>query len=363
MSGKIGGAIGAEAQSYSFFPVTISYFRLYLKALSLLSIFRTNQLLASILYVPYLVLLRLPVYFFPDRQPIEIQGHDLFPEILDQLNLHWWARELFTFTGLIAIATYISITVAVQRVDREITLFPGLLFLLLSSLIPECLGFTFLIPAGFLVWAGIDQLSGTYRKFEPIYRLFNAGLWIGCASLFSPSFLLYLPVGLIGLSSLRSINLKEYYLIGTGFLTPFVLATSICFYLGRLPAFLEHYQSGFRILNWQNATSLFGLWALLPFAFFLIVVLTYRSYYLSKKSMAVRKVIEIVYLLLLFTGVVALFSADLNLDMLIVFSMPLSFFLCMNLSRWSPGIAEGAHVLLLALHAFFQYGPAFLSIG
>ncbi len=328
----------------------------------MLSLFRTNQILACVLYLPYLILLRLPVYLFPDRQRQVFQNESLFPELFDSLLQYPLLAECIQIAFLLAIAVFITLTATLQRVDREISLFPGLLFLLISSLLPDLLPFSPLLPAVLLIWFATDQLIHTYRQYEPVYQLYNTGFAIGAAILFYPSFSIFLLMVFLGVNSLRSFNPKEYLLILIGFITPLFLVGVAFFWYDRFQDLWGFLQAGHSFLDWKERDD-FRMVELLPYGIFLFIVLLSRPSYRSKKSMPSRKSIDVIYLILSGTGLVALFTHQLDLDLLVMLSAPLGLLLTMNLTRFSIPASELIHFLLLLLYAYYQYGWMILPFG
>lgn len=328
----------------------------------MLSLFRTNQILACVLYLPYLILLRLPVYLFPDQQRHVFSDNTLFPGLLEPLLQYPLLTECLQIVFLLAIAVFITLTATLQRVDREISLFPGLLFLLISSLLPDLLGFSVILPAVLLVWYAMDQLIHTYRKYDPVYQLFNTGFAIGAAMLLYPSFSLFLLAALMGINSLRSFNPKEYLLILIGFITPLFLTGVAFFWYDRLQDLWDFLLLGFSFLDWEKEDDRW-LEKLLPYGIFLFIVLLSRPAYRSKKSMPSRKSIDVVYLILLGTGLVALFTHLLEPDLLIMLSAPLGFLLTLNLTRFSVAVSELIHFFLLLIYTYYHYGWLVLPIG
>jgi len=103
-----------------------------------------------------------------------------------------------------------------NRITKESSLFPGLLFVLLQTLIPD---FNYLSPAmmanTFLVMA-LWNISTSYKKTGKSGEIFNTGIFIGIAMLFDISYFVFLVCGFVGFLIVRSFRFIEriQYLIG-----------------------------------------------------------------------------------------------------------------------------------------------------
>lgn len=328
----------------------------------MLSLFRTNQLLACVLYIPYLVLLRLPRYIYPELQPTAFRNTFLFPEWMGYLDSNTWITEGLSFVLILSIAVMLTLSTALQRLDKEITLFPGLIYIWLSCLLPDLLHFSFLLPAVLVLWFGFDQLIRSSRGYKPIYAIFNAGFAIGVSTIFEPTVSVFLIIGLIGLNILRSFDPQELLLFLVGFICPIFLLGAILFWYDNLTMLLDYYGDAFSFLDMSVSSSLYGLLALLPYGLFLILALFSRSFYISKKLIQIRSTIRFLFWVLLGTGLVTIFR-PLQLDALFLFAAPLSIMLCMNLSRLSLRMGEFIHFIALIVYAYFQYSPLIFQAG
>ncbi len=320
----------------------------------MLSLFRTNQFLASILFLPYLLLLRLSVFFFPQPE-VSIEGSGLaFRWILGLTGTSGWLLQGVTLLLLFITATWLTAFVLSSRVGREVTLFPGVFFLLICSLFPENLALSPLHFANLFLLASLSQLQQTYKRLPAAGYLFNAGFWIGIASLFVPAYAVFLLFAYPGLNLLRAFKLREWIMVFLGFLTPYWLVFAVLFWVDQPDLLSRHFQQGFALLDPTGHAVPPWIPKLLIIASLLIVVLFSYGQYLFKTSIRVQKAIQLLFWLLFAAGLAALVQARLGISHVQLLALPLGSLLALNFIRLTASWAELLHLLFLLAVAFFQ---------
>lgn len=320
----------------------------------MLTIFRTNQPLANILLLFYLVLVRAstfihPVNFMPESQGVLTQWMyaELAPTSL--------SGQIAAFVLVFIQAVFINITIARYRVSSEISLLPGLFYCLLTSMMPEfmvlspvLLANTFLILAVFYLW-------DVYKNNIATSMIFDAGFWIGVACLFHFPFVLFLLWAIVGLGILRGIRLKELLMVLIGIFVPFFLFAVYLFWTDRLPLFLLHFSENFGFLNFvkiNNQTSYIKIGVI---GLLVLITLLGSGQFFVRRNIAAQKYISMVYWMLMIGGLTIFIQKGIDLNHLLIVSVPLSILLSMLFQRIGPATAEVLHMLLLIVAMLFQY--------
>ena len=183
----------------------------------MLSLFRTNQIAFNLLLIVYILLVRGSALFV---------GH---PEedFTGQGVLSDWLNESWGTTGVLAVSIgivivflqslLINIIVAKFRMATSVSLFPGLFYALLASMIPEFLALSPALMANTFFILALWELLETYRKNNVAGHIVNVGFWIGIASLFYFSEVVFLLLAFIGLNVLRAFKFKEVMMLWIGF--------------------------------------------------------------------------------------------------------------------------------------------------
>ncbi len=321
----------------------------------MLSLFRTNQFLASVLFLPYLLLLRVSTWFFPLPGSVHDAGSGLaFRWLLDLTGRSGWLPLLVSGLLLFATAAWLTAFVIQSRLSREVTLFPGVFLILFCSLFPECLMLSPLHVSNLLLLAALSQLSATYKRYAIAGRLFNVGFWIAAASLFVPVYAFFLFFAFAGLSVLRAYAFREQLMLLVGFFAPYWLLFAALFWLDQAHLLLQHFQSGYSFLDLSGLVLQPWIPKLLLVGLLLLIVLFSLRQYVSKTSIKVQKTIYLFFWLLFTAGLAVPFQSQLGLAHVQLIAIPAGALLALNFNQLSTSWSELLHLLLLLCAAYFQ---------
>lgn len=323
----------------------------------MLFFFRTNQFVANIFLIIYAVLLRFSGFFLP------LQGGESGAGALGQ-----WALSLVgsstTTSVIVAIllvtlqGTMINLIVARYRMGKELSLLPGLCYILLASLAPEFITLSPVLIANTFFILALYQLFNTYKKSKSAAEIFNTGFWIAMASLFYFSYLYFIILALIGLAELRAFRFRETMMLVIGMIVPYILAGTIYFWNDQLAYFISRQFSestGFlelpQIQTWDQYVKL-GVFGLT-----LLIALFSYSRYAFKRKIQVQKFIKILYWSLFFAGVASVFQANSDMTHLLIMVPALGVFLSEELLNLKSSVAEVVHLLFVIGILIFHFHP------
>lgn len=326
---------------------------------TVLRLFRTNQFLTGILFLPYLALFYSAVFLVkwpaPPVQPGYFGG-----------MLYEWALTLppLAYSGISVLlvvlqAMTVSFLVRDNRLDTEFNLLPGLVFCLLSGMIPEFLGALPVMAGSFFVLLALWDLIRVYRQPVVTGLIFNAGFWIAVASLFYFSYAVFLFWALAGFSYLRFFNLRDLLALLMGFIVPYLLLGTVLFWLDELPVFLQtQFTENISLLNFQQVASTGMTYAKLAlFGVLVVLALLSTGFYLFKKNMQTQKKIGLLFIMLLFSGLAILFQRQTGLVNLYLTVIPLSIFFSLNFTGMPRQWGEVIHLLGIMLALVFLFQP------
>ncbi|MEM9918027.1 MAG: hypothetical protein AAF990_08025 [Bacteroidota bacterium] len=313
----------------------------------MLSLFRTNQIVANFLLLFYAVFLRFSVFWVaPSFEPT-------FNGVLGEYTIRSIGTlGVFPFIlGVILLslqALLINITISRYRTAGELSLFPGLFYILLASSFPE---FLFLSPAlianTFYILALMEMMH-TYKNNAAAGRIVNAGFWIAIGSLFYFSHIVFLILAFSALGILRAFRLKEAIMVIIGFAVPYVIANVYFFWTDQWSMFWQQqFVNTWSFLDVSRLSiqgdQLFRLIFLVLIT--LVALLSFRRYTVKKK-IQVQKNINIIYWALFWGALTFLFQADIQYDHFLILLPPLGILLSINFLQMKPPTAESLHLLL-----------------
>lgn len=297
----------------------------------LISIFKENMFFNSLLLLPYAILMRLYSLIYPSKISISEEGGVLYKFILNIFPDNHLVLNIFSIFILFLEAVMINRLVIKNRFSREMTLLPGMFFIMLSSLSPEMHDFTPFLFGNFFIILSFAELFKTYKKYKTEKLLFNSGFYMSIAVLFYFNFiLLFIPL-ILSIFSIRSFKFKELFQFLSG------IFLVIYFYAFGLFWFDKKFEMP--SLKFYNLTNYFSgnidKFVIMAITIFLValIILTYRKF-IIKKSIQSQKKINIIFWLLLFIIITTgFYNPDFLLQYHVITAFPLSIFTAMIFLR------------------------------
>ena len=329
----------------------------------MLNIFRTNQLIFNFFLLLYAGVLHLSAIAWPDLA-WEVPTHGLLAGWVYQwIGSTGRLAEIISVLLVFSQAILLNVFFVNNRITRDYTLFPGLFYILIASALPEFLHLSPLLMANTFYILAYKELCATYRRSIAAAQIFNSGLWIGLASLFYFSFILFLIWGFIGLNIMRAFRIRERFMLFMGLLVPYILIATYYFYTGQWGEWVQlQFTNNYAWLDFSKAVSnLFVLKGSLLGLLLLILIMSYGNFY-SRRTIDVIKKFNLMYWALLFGGCSLLFQAGLTIEHLAILTVPMGMLLSVIFVQLSSNWAEFWHLLLIAAVLFFQYYSFFLPL-
>lgn len=314
----------------------------------MLQLFRTNQILASILGFSFVFIWHSSVYFnVPEWEPsqsgILMQGINLY------IGYSSIAARLIVVL-LLAIQYGLAINIINNyRLADNVTVFPGVFLILFSCFSPY---FLFLSPFHFVNTFFIiilHILFPTYNQPKVADSLFNSGLLAGISFLFFPPTFYVIPLIFIGLSILRAYSFKERMSVILGFIVPSFWVGFYYFWQDKFDIFYKYQFSNFfgypqfSIQNLSYVTILmYSTFIIL--SFFLILSYDKIGY---KRIIQSRKRINLIYWSLGIIMLVLFFLPQQGTEVYLLLSLPLSLLTSLGFITMKPKLAEIFHFILI----------------
>lgn len=175
------------------------------------------------------------VFILP--KPEIINTENAFPLFLYVFQLIKNSRIALVVISLFSIvlqAFFLTHVINKQGVLRDTSHLPALLYVVLMSCFPEQLSFNPLLFANFFIIVFLNSIFNFYRSDTAVFEVFNAGMFIGIASLFYWPCLFLFPLTMAALFVLRPFNIREWVVSFIGIGLPFLFLGGILFWLDLL---------------------------------------------------------------------------------------------------------------------------------
>lgn len=257
--------------------------------------------------------------------PLAAWTHEFLDSLFGRSLL---ARHIIAFVIIFAQSAYIGFLFISKKVCAESTYIPSLMFGILFFFSWDTLSLSNeLLGSGFLLLALTSIFEEIEFRSDGSESVFSVGLFISLATLYTMSFIVYLPCALAILVVFTRSDIRKVLLLIFGFLLPHMLTLSIAY----LTDSAEHVWNFFYLSNLTfDRTSLISLSSLLfvsaiPLAYLVIslVMLNREARFSKYQSQILQAMLFWIFFSLLF----AIFSKDLRPQTLIVFIPGLSLLL------------------------------------
>lgn len=287
------------------------------------SLFLKNKIINSSALLLFLLLLRL-IHFFIEVEPYSGPAGLLY--------LEWFSDDIGALmswvlaTVLLIIQLCFILLISIEiKISSEVTLVPGLVFVLFVSLIPELGVLNPLIFANTFILFALHQLFSVSPRNSSGKQIFNAGCWIAIATLFYSSYFALLIGAVSAVNIIRSYRIKDIKVLVFGFLMPFFLMGTYYFWNDRLHDFFGQvffdvglFSIGYLDLSWHLATViLVGI--------LLLAVMVNMSKIMTKKTNIKQNYFKILYWFLFACLPLTLIQNDLGIAHILVLTVPFAF--------------------------------------
>lgn len=322
----------------------------------MLSFFKTNNPAVVLLYVPYMVLLRL--FFWKSQTPFSVP--ELPAEPLSRALLGWLGHSsaLLILCGAVVQfiqALLVNGLVNQNKMTARKTYLPGAIYLLLASMLAENLLLSAPMLGLAFVLGAVSNVFQLAKKEKMNGALYDAGFLMGMAALFHLPYLVLFVFLYLSLGSVRAIVVREWIVALLGFATPVFLVFTVYFVADwPAPAF---YSTGIFSLGAISTVQKIGLGVI---AFFSVMALAGMQGALYSAVIQVRKFTTILLSLYVFVIVGFFLQERVTMAHLMGLLVPIAIvgsMVLMLLKRWY--IAEVLHIILLLLVLALQWLPLF----
>jgi hypothetical protein len=175
-----------------------------------------------------------------------------------------------------------------------------------------------------------------------------SGWWIAVSGLlYTPYFVLIL-FGLIAMSMLKTLKVKDVFQYLTGFISPFLIGWMLRVILsGDLNPGIVDMFSSFGLPGFGPIYSIADIVTLSVMGLLLLISLLGYTQIIARKNIHAQKKIDTLYALVFFCGCMALFPQRISVQFLMILMIPFSLFMAILLRMIRhPAIAESIHFIL-----------------
>ncbi len=191
----------------------------------MIGIFKQKNPANIFLLLVFGVLIKLPMFLYPHTPTVRNNDGIFFQWILELTGptglTYPQLYPFLAFTLLFLQALMLTRFINSQRMMNKSTYFPGLAYLLITSLLPEWNHFSAPLIVNTILLFVLSRLFNIYNQPNAKGTIYNIGLALGIASfLFFPAITFILWI-LLALAVMRTFQLNEWVLCIAGITTPY----------------------------------------------------------------------------------------------------------------------------------------------
>ncbi|MBK9255491.1 MAG: hypothetical protein IPM42_08395 [Saprospiraceae bacterium] len=317
----------------------------------MLELFRSNLYINSILLFPYIVLVRIYSLIYPVSYEFSNEKCSFFVHLVLGGFSHPLLQNIVAVILIFIQASLLNYILSRHKISRETTLFAGVVYVLLVSLIPDNNGLSPILIANTFLILAVANLFDCYKQSEAGAFIFNSGFFLGIASVFYTPYFVFIIFGLIALILVRSFRVMEKLRYLSGVLVPYYFMLTY-FYIKDIEfAKLELLKGIFFSIPKTILSGNIIDYLSVGLLFLIILFVLYNyNYYISRKNIQAHKKIDISYWLLIFCLISFLLFRTEGKYHLLSLSIPLALLVSINLSESKRKVTyEILHICVLIL--------------
>ena len=322
--------------------------------------FKANNPINNFLLLIYGVLLKLPIFLYPQLiKPQQVDGF-LYKELLKWMSAVTtsvpFLSSLLTFLLLFTQAISLNNLVNAQRLFPKPNYLAGMSYLLITSLFTEWQTLSApLIISTIAIWV-LNKMSNLYTIQNPKTTLFNIGIVIGTGTFFYFPSATLLGLVFLGLILIRPFKFAEWLMVLLGGLTPYYFLLAI--------VFLTDKWKGYSFPGVAFSSPVFQQTNLSYIAIGLVVLTALIGYVFIQQNyrrqlIQSRKSWSIIFLYLFITLIVPFINATNTFIYWVLCAVPFSVLVSATFfytkQKWLPLLLHWAMVVLVIVLGYYLF--------
>ncbi|NBB88207.1 MAG: hypothetical protein GVX96_00265 [Bacteroidetes bacterium] len=323
----------------------------------MLQLFKNNHFANALVLFPLAIAVQLSMFFVSSDAPAESNGW-LYAKLLGERSIPLLWQAIISGIFVFFQAVFINRLSIIHRLNNEINILPGFIWLFWSSWHPDMLGLSGIHPALLCILIGMNDLMHCFKKRNRAIYVFNTGFFFSLASLFYFPLLSAIVFGLFMFFVFLSIRFPEPQQYIAGIFVPYFLSFCTAYYWGYMDSFTQlqwlQYDFG-SIFSDGHISSL--EWTIVGLSLFILMVaLVNMPFYHAKKEIFSQRKITMLFVYILFALLGSLFLNQFALSYLLLPLWPAAIFISDTLySMKNAVLAELVVWLFIGISFFMQY--------
>ncbi len=234
-------------------------------------------------------------------------------------------------TLLLSQAFWLNNLINYYRIGKKTSFYTAIIFVFLSLSFKDTQLIGPSLFSNFLVIAAVYQYFKAYDDKNTVKEIFNAAFFCSLAIVVNPQCFPYLLFTIAAWLKVRTFTIKEFVILLFGITAPFYLIGTYMYLNGSLLSWFSYLVANFGRISSTIEPDLFFWITVSGIGFLgLISILNYGAIK-AKTNIREQKYIDLLFMLLFFTGLFWLMNSKIDKDSIRMLALPLSIFISLNL--------------------------------
>lgn len=209
---------------------------------------------------------------------------------------------------------------------RTRSFIPSILFVLITSGIPDLHAMHPVYPAALFLILAVDRIFASYDKEIIHSNAFDAGIFLAIGSLFYLNLVFFFPILWIGFITLKpKVNWREYILTTLGFIFPWLAALAFYLITDRTDELLHTLETSFT----SHQVFLRENLSIQIYIGFLVLLTITGSFFLlaqyDEKKISSRKFFKAFFWIFLISCILIIACPSVSQEIIIILAIPLTY--------------------------------------
>ena len=322
----------------------------------MISFFRSNLFINSILLLPYIVLLRLSGLIFQKDLLVSEHSSYLYKSIAS-----WFGSSamscLFASVVVFIQCLMINRVCIKHKIGRDQTLVPGLIYATLTALLPDFIQLSEPLLATTFFIASINYILNTYNNIKAGSEVFLSSFFIGLAAIIYFPFFYFIFFCLIAFLLMKSYNFKDLVQQIVGLLLPTLFLASYLYFInGNITPIIDYFSTHIGVNLVLLVSDMKGLLVSSLSILAILIILFNYSNYTKAKATSSQKKTDVFYWIIAFSGLTLMVTVFPQYSHIYILCIPLSLFISASiLSLKNKIVAEIIYITLVAVALIIQF--------
>ncbi len=264
---------------------------------------------------------------------------------------------------LLSQAFWLNNLINYYRIGKKTSFYTAIIFVFLSLSFKDTQLIGRSIFSNFLVIAAVYQYFKAYDDKNTVKEIFNAAFFCSLAVVVNPQCFPYLLFTIAAWLKVRTFTIKEFVILLFGITAPFYLIGTYMYLNGSLLSWFSYLVANFGRISSTIEPDLFFWITVSGIGFLgLISILNYGAIK-AKTNIREQKYIDLLFMLLFFTGLFWLMNSKIDNDSIRMLALPLSIFISLNLQATkNQKLCELQFYILIIVVILANYGEQIFKL-